>query len=118
MGSPVCTELQMQLIKGGLYVEDIHMHWHIEGRTVAPPLTPPSRESLTDNWGQLIWQYETWSAHQQESSQQILLQLLQTPSALINNPVVQRTRGRPVGSRNRNEISTRWDPSTFERIAS
>ncbi|CAG8679806.1 8491_t:CDS:2, partial [Gigaspora rosea] len=62
----------------------------------------------------LIQLYQFWTLHQQATIYAELEELIQIPPAIIENPVINRPRGRPVGAKNQNQRSVRRDPSAFE----
>ena len=89
MGLP-CEHLIARCLLNGRKVEmaDIHPQWRLRSRSNADPLLTSTESSLPPTIG-----------------------------SEIRNPLVQMTRGRPVGRLNRSGIiGTRKDPSGFEYV--
>ena len=63
---------------------------------------------------QLQSQHKTRPPHQQRLLEEQIVELSQQPLTPVHNPVVVRTRGRPVGAVEGS--STRRNPSAFELV--
>lgn len=119
MGLPCAHVMQERLEQNtGLNLEDVHEHWWIEGRPEPVPLEQVHEEegqTLQQRWEDLGAQVSSLPALQREAILTRVSDTIQTQAVAVQNPeVVQRTRGRPVGARNRVGSSTRRDPSQFE----
>ncbi|CAG8741587.1 23275_t:CDS:2, partial [Cetraspora pellucida] len=62
----------------------------------------------------LIQVYQFWPLHQQVAIYSQLEELVNTPPIVLEDPVISRPRGRPVGAKNKNKRSTHRDLSEFE----
>jgi hypothetical protein len=122
MGLP-CSHLISERITNNqtLQQADIHEHWWIQGRHLEflGDLTRPVNGDHTDL--QLLLQfltqqYQFWPPHQQAAARTQLEELSSAPPDVLENPAISRSRGRPVGARNRSEGSMQRDPSAFELV--
>ncbi|CAG8841462.1 10257_t:CDS:2, partial [Gigaspora margarita] len=84
------------------------------------PLQSQSRtieNSLTPLFQEFTQEYNSWPIPQQVVARNRLVEIIKEPPMLLSDPIVQQTRGRPVGSQNKSnkaQTSTKRDPSAFE----
>ena len=116
MGMPCSHAIKIKVARNdALSVDDFHPQWRID--TYCPPPAVSARSSIEDIeqlLASISKTYETLPQHQQaETINQLHLIARQSPNAPSNFQTTI-TRGRPSGSRNRIDASTRRHPSAFE----
>lgn len=55
-----------------------------------------------------------WPEHQQKAALLKILQLAEQNCMPILDPVISRTKGRPIGSKNKQKPNSKRNPSAFE----
>ncbi|KAH9248286.1 hypothetical protein BASA81_014090 [Batrachochytrium salamandrivorans] len=118
MGLP-CAHIIRTLITNNQKVRtnDFHQHWWIDGREIPQPLPAGDNQNPLQNVIQnLTERYATWPSHHAAATLNHMSEIIQESPVVLQNPLVPRTRGRPVGARNnvRSQSSTQRDLSAFE----
>lgn len=116
MGLPCAHIIQERLANNQLLdLNDIHQHWWINNYHLPLQSQVENEDnSLSQLLEEFRQQYTSWSVSQQEVAQNKLVSLIREPSTVLLDPTVQRTKGRPAGSLNKIQSSTRRNPSAFE----
>ncbi|CAG8725392.1 4072_t:CDS:2, partial [Acaulospora morrowiae] len=118
MGLP-CAYIIQHLGDKNLTLDNIHKHWWINEYIQTSSTLPINRnknliESLLQD---LKNRYQNWPEYQQVAVQKSISDIINTPSVILQNPQIIRTKGHPSGSsNNRSTNSTKRDPSGFEFI--
>ncbi|KAH6567826.1 hypothetical protein BASA62_005787 [Batrachochytrium salamandrivorans] len=118
MGLP-CAHIIRALITNNQKVRtnDFHQHWWIDGREIPqPPPAGDNQNPLQNVIQNLTERYATWPPHHAAATLNHMSEMIQESPVVLQNPLVPRTRGRPVGARNnvRSQSSTQRDLSAFE----
>ncbi|KAH9274508.1 hypothetical protein BASA83_003141 [Batrachochytrium salamandrivorans] len=118
MGLP-CAHIIRTLITNNQKVRtnDFHQHWWIDGREIPqPPPAGDNQNPLQNVIQNLTERYATWPPHHAAATLNHMSEMIQGSPVVLQNPLVPRTRGRPVGARNnvRSQSSTQRDLSAFE----
>jgi len=114
-----CAHDILELRQSGqnLTMDHIHQHWWLHGSTVPVQRNSGNQQEMLQ---QVMEGFSARYALMPIPQQQLVLQqitnLMEAPITQIQEPVTQRTRGRPPGTSNRPESSTRRDPSAFELV--
>jgi len=99
-------------------MSSIGKHWWITDCGIHDTLGPVNEpiDEVLDAFGE---KYANWPASRQAAARALLHDTMHGPGPSFREPLVQRTRGRPVGATAQNEPanSTRRDPSAFEHVA-
>jgi hypothetical protein len=97
-------------------LEDFHEHWWIYDHTSPQEhISEDIQNPLKHKWQELSEQFQSWSTYQQAIALPKLTKIINEPIQ-IQNPKVQKTRGRPTGALNHQQSSTKRNPSAFEQV--
>ncbi|CAG8499166.1 3988_t:CDS:2, partial [Cetraspora pellucida] len=116
MGLPCAHRIQHLESSQGLTLEDIHIHWWIQGRLPIPQFEEHvnTLQSLLQNLEQ---RYNEWLEHQQAATRKMLNDMINSSSIVLQNPNIICTKECPLGATNNQpSTSTRRDPSGFESV--
>ncbi|CAG8567743.1 21158_t:CDS:2 [Gigaspora rosea] len=119
MGLPCAHNIQQLDNSQCLSLDNINKHWWIQEDYTVPV---DERAFLFKDFLQPLLQnfqerYQNWPEIQQKAAQETLNNLINTPTMVLQDPVVISTRGRPSGSsNNRITNSTKRDLSGFELV--
>ena len=120
MGLPYAHKMVLSMMnKEILQLEDIHMQWRIDTRSFSNTEgVVDDKKSQFDSVLQgLQEKYQKLPLVEQERVQNQILQVLNSPSPLLLEPVVQSRKTCLLKSKKRkNSSSTKRDPSAFEII--
>jgi hypothetical protein len=116
MGLPCMHQIHDVLVADGhLTMNDVHQQWWLNVQSDHLILHTNSAASFEETLTRLRQSFGIWPEHQRTMVIESLLEIADTPSLAVLDPVTSRTRGRPSGSHNRaDDNSTRRDPSGFE----
>lgn len=119
MGLPCSHQIQTLLqSKGKLTLDMIDTQWHLYKKDPAIPLNNLSSIGTTDTlmslFSELKEKIADWSRPQKTHALETLHDLIHGPPVFIQEPMPLRTKGRPVGAKNKAKSSTVRDPSEFE----
>ncbi|KAI9908799.1 hypothetical protein PsorP6_003280 [Peronosclerospora sorghi] len=110
MGLPCAHVIHTRLTAGQqLQIGDFHEHWWIKDEMPQQDAQGEPEATVRTMLQTLEERYQLWPAHRQATFRSPLTQMVQDNDPILQNPLVQRTRGRPVGARNRPASSTRRD---------
>ncbi|CAG8786516.1 37178_t:CDS:1 [Gigaspora margarita] len=99
---------------------DVHEHWWIQSHHIEF-LEPThfinnDRTNLEPLLQHLAQRYQHWPPHQQAVIYSQLEELANTPPVVLEEPVISKPRGRPVGTKNKNKGMTQRELSEFEHV--
>jgi len=98
----------------------INRHWWIVDWEEPNPLLPVNEaiEVIEGLLVDVLDRWEDWPASRQVAARAVLEDTVNGPGPRFREPLVQRTRGRPVGANAQHAPanSTRRDPSAFEHV--
>ncbi|CAG8836940.1 39650_t:CDS:2, partial [Gigaspora margarita] len=100
MGLP-CSHIIQELLKSDqcLQLTDFHQHWWVQQQSLQQRL-PETDNSLQQKWEEYDQQFSSLSLYQKSAALDKMSSLFQESTAIIQDPQMQPTRGRPVGAKN------------------